>query len=246
MNSFSSLKFQGEQNYISQQQPPTAILTILNFLRLVVEDTNLISDFHQVWVVREFELGDDLMTYRINQEKDTHNILYLVSQGQVRLFGFDTVYRQMSVDRCVAFHLLMGNVINPVLALIGLSHEFQEVLISIERHTFIQSLPLQYNTSVGKGGMTLLGRQQQRIAMTRVLLRNPRIMILDEATSSLDSESEGRFLQNIARSSLVSVAALLETHTTLIIAHRLSTVCHADSFVVLDQGFLVKDGLHQK
>jgi len=107
-----------------------------------------------------------------------------------------------------------------------------------EAHTFIQSLPLGYNTKVGERGATLSGGQRQRIAIARALLGNPRILILDEATSSLDTESERRFQQNLMQIS--------RDRTTLIIAHRLSTVRYADRILVLDQGILVEQGNHEE
>jgi len=107
-----------------------------------------------------------------------------------------------------------------------------------EAHAFIQDLPLGYNTKVGERGSTLSGGQRQRIAIARALLGNPRILILDEATSSLDTESERRFQQNLARIS--------RDRTTFIIAHRLSTVRHADCIFVLEQGVLTEQGTHDE
>lgn len=113
-----------------------------------------------------------------------------------------------------------------------------------EAHTFIQSLPLEYNTRVGKGGIILSHGQRQRIAIARVLLRNPRILILDQTISSLDTEFNPQFIENIARFSSVSVGAPSEPRTTFIIADHLSTVRHADCILVLDQGNLVEHGTH--
>jgi len=107
-----------------------------------------------------------------------------------------------------------------------------------EAHAFIQTLPLGYNTKVGERGSTLSGGQRQRIAIARALLGNPRILILDEATSSLDTESERRFQRNLAQIS--------RDRTTFIIAHRLSTVRNADQILVLDRGVLVEHGTHEQ
>lgn len=112
-----------------------------------------------------------------------------------------------------------------------------EVAKLAEAHSFIQALPMGYNTKVGERGSTLSGGQRQRVAIARALLGNPRILILDEATSSLDTESERRFQQNLAQIS--------RDRTAFIIAHRLSTVRNADLILVLDRGVLVEQGTHE-
>jgi subfamily B ATP-binding cassette protein HlyB/CyaB len=107
-----------------------------------------------------------------------------------------------------------------------------------EAHSFIQAMPLGYNTKVGERGSNLSGGQRQRIAIARAILGDPRILILDEATSSLDTESERRFQENLARIS--------RDRTTFIIAHRLSTVRNANCIVVLDRGILLQQGTHEQ
>ncbi len=107
-----------------------------------------------------------------------------------------------------------------------------------EANAFIQELPLGYQTPVGERGSSLSGGQRQRIAIARAILGDPRILILDEATSSLDTEAERRFQQNLARIS--------RDRTTFIIAHRLSTVRNADRILVLDRGILAESGTHEQ
>lgn len=104
-------------------------------------------------------------------------------------------------------------------------------------HDFIQSLPDDYDTVVGERGYRLSGGERQRVAIARVVLRDPRILILDEATSSLDSLSE-----ELIQSALKQV---MKNRTSLVIAHRLSTILAADKILVLDQGRLVQQGTHQ-
>ena len=113
-----------------------------------------------------------------------------------------------------------------------------EVAKLAEAHAFIQTLPLGYNTKVGERGCSLSGGQRQRIAIARALLGDPRILILDEATSSLDTESERRFQRNLAQ--------IRRDRTTFIIAHRLSTVRNADRILILDRGILVEQGTHEE
>ena len=112
-----------------------------------------------------------------------------------------------------------------------------EVAKLAEAHGFIQTLPLGYQTKVGERGSMLSGGQRQRLAIARALLGAPPILVLDEATSSLDTESERRFQRNLDQIS--------RDRTTFIIAHRLSTVRRADCILVLDRGILAEQGSHQ-
>ena len=114
--------------------------------------------------------------------------------------------------------------------------EIEEAARAAELHDFIIGLPDGYETVVGERGLKLSGGEKQRVAIARAVLKRPRIFILDEATSSLDSATERRVQANLR--------AVSEGTTTLVIAHRLSTVVDADEIVVLEGGRVVERGIH--
>ncbi|MDJ0732802.1 MAG: peptidase domain-containing ABC transporter [Nostocaceae cyanobacterium] len=161
---------------------------------------------------------------------DGHDICHVSPQSLRRQFG-------VVPQEC---YLFSGTILDNITLYRGEYNleEVIEVAKLAEAHPFIQSLPLGYSTKVGERGSSLSGGQRQRIAIARALLANPRILILDEATSSLDTESERRFQENLRRFS--------RDRTTFIIAHRLSTVRHADSILVLDRGIVVEQGNHDE
>lgn len=117
----------------------------------------------------------------------------------------------------------------------------QEVIEAAKRahaHEFISKLPEGYNSLVGERGVKLSGGQRQRIAIARALLKNVPILILDEATSQLDSLTE-QLIQE-------SLWNLMQGKTTIVIAHRLSTLLHMDRILVFDKGKIVADGTHNE
>ncbi|HON88268.1 MAG TPA: ATP-binding cassette domain-containing protein, partial [Spirochaetales bacterium] len=101
---------------------------------------------------------------------------------------------------------------------------------------FIQKLPQKYDTVLGEGASNLSAGQRQLLSFARVVAHNPEIIILDEATSSIDSETE-HLVQ-------LGLEALMENRTTILIAHRLSTIQHADVILVLSEGRLIEKGTH--
>jgi HlyB family type I secretion system ABC transporter len=103
---------------------------------------------------------------------------------------------------------------------------------------FINKMPMRYDTEIGEGGSMLSGGQRQRLAIARALLNNPRLLIFDEATSSLDTESEQIIQHNLEK--------IRRDRSTMIIAHRLSTVQNADLILVLDKGVLIESGNHHQ
>ncbi len=170
--------------------------------------------------------------------------LYPPTEGKVLMDGLDvtsislrSLRSQVGVVDQDSF--LFGGTIREN---IGIAHPeaSQEDIVEAARlagaDDFIRQQPLGYETQIGEGGGMLSGGQRQRLTIARALLGNPRLIILDEATSHLDSESE-RIIQNNLKTILVG-------RTSLIIAHRLSTVRNADLILVLDRGILVESGTH--
>ena len=135
--------------------------------------------------------------------------------------------------------LLFGGTIRENIAYGKLSAEAEEIITAARRanaHDFIMDFPKGYDTMVGERGVKLSGGQRQRIAIARALLKDPSILILDEATSSLDSESERQVQQ--------ALEELMKGRTSIIIAHRLSTIREADQIVVVEAGKVVASGTH--
>ncbi len=169
-----------------------------------------------------------------------------VSDGRITLDGMDI--RQMAVKD---LRSLMGNVNQePILfndtifnnIAFGVDGATEEQVIAAAKianaHEFIMEKEQGYQTNIGDRGSKLSGGQRQRLSIARAILKNPPILILDEATASLDTESE-RLVQD-------ALDKLMNTRTTIAIAHRLSTIRHADEIVVLHEGRIVERGRHEQ
>ena len=168
------------------------------------------------------------------------------STGSIRYDGVDmTTLDYRSLRRRIGFVLqesfLFSDTIAANIAFGDPSPDHEQVVRAAraaDAAGFIEHLPLGYSTRVGETGLLLSGGQRQRVAIARAIYPNPPVLILDEATSSLDTESENVVRKNIAR--------LLTGRTSFVIAHRLSTIRGADSIVVLDGGRLVEQGTHEE
>jgi len=112
----------------------------------------------------------------------------------------------------------------------------ESVARAAQAHEFIERLPQGYDTVIGERGITLSGGQRQRLAIARALAVDPRILILDDATASVDATTEAQIR--------IGLRAAMQNRTTLIIAHRLSTIALADEIVVLDEGRVAARGTH--
>ena len=134
-------------------------------------------------------------------------------------------------DASVAENIAYGMKDVPLAAII-------EAAKAAEAHEFISELPLRYDTQVGERGMKLSGGQRQRLALARAILKDPPILILDEATSAVDNETEAAIQRSLER--------LVVGRTSLLIAHRLSTIRHADCINVLERGRITESGTHDE
>jgi ATP-binding cassette subfamily B protein len=172
--------------------------------------------------------------------------LYPPTDGKVSIDGYDlstialsSLRQQVGVVDQDTF--LFGSTIRENISLGHPDLPLESVIESAKLagiHDFIQSLPMGYETQIGEGGGLLSGGQRQRIAIARSLMGEPRLLILDEATSHLDTESEQIIQTNLQK--------IRQNRTMVIIAHRLSTVRNADLILVLDRGILVDQGTHKE
>jgi len=171
---------------------------------------------------------------------------YETKPGSIKIDGHDTSkVTQKSLRDALAIvpqdPILFSSTIGENIAYGKLDASWDEIEAAARAanaHEFVVCLENGYDTTVGERGIKLSGGQRQRIAIARALLRNPRVLILDEATSSLDNESEYAVQQALER--------LMEGRTTLVIAHRLTTIERADKIIVLDKGELIEFGTHKE
>jgi len=173
-----------------------------------------------------------------------HN-MYPVEGGKIMIGDFDVRYlTNDSLRRLVGVvpqevHLFAGNIVQNI-AIGDLAPDMNEIIKlckELDMLSFIEQLPAGFNTYIGENGTQLSGGQRQRIAIARALYRQPEVLILDEATSSLDSVSESYVQQTITDFNK-------QDKTVMLIAHRLSTVMNADKIVVLHKGIPVEEGNH--
>jgi ATP-binding cassette subfamily B protein len=170
--------------------------------------------------------------------------LYEVGSGRIVIDGQDIAgVSRGSLRHAIAYvgqitHLFRGTIRdNIALGKLGASDaEIVAAAKAAHAHDFISGFPAGYDTPVGEHGLQLSGGQRQRVAIARALIKNAPIILLDEATASLDSESE-RHVQE-------AFAELCKGRTTIVIAHRLSTIMHADNILVVEGGLVVESGRH--
>jgi ATP-binding cassette subfamily B protein len=178
--------------------------------------TDLVARFHDPTQGRILMNGTDIRDFRLATYRD---LLAIVQQD---VFLFDgSVRDNIAYGRHDATDA-----------------EIEDAARRANAHEFIVRLPEQYETFIGERGVKLSGGQQQRLAIARAILKSPQILILDEATSNLDTESE-QLIQ-------ASMATLLAGRTTFVIAHRLSTVRRADLILLMEEGQILERGHHEE
>jgi len=178
--------------------------------------TDLVARFHDPTQGRILVNGSDIRDFRLRTYRD---LLAIVQQD---VFLFDgSVRDNIAYGRHDATDA-----------------EIEDAARRANAHEFIVKLPKQYGTFIGERGVKLSGGQQQRLAIARAIVARPQILILDEATSNLDTESE-QLIQ-------ASMAALLAGRTTFVIAHRLSTIRRADLILLMEDGRVIERGTHEQ
>ncbi|MGB2762007.1 MAG: ABC transporter ATP-binding protein [Minisyncoccales bacterium] len=177
---------------------------------------------------------------------DLISLYFMPTQGKILIDGVDIKKLNLSFLRKIIAYvpqeiILFNNTVKNNI-LYGKPNATDQEIIEAAKaanaHNFIEAFPKKYEQLVGERGIKLSTGQKQRLAIARALIRDPKILILDEATSSLDMESE-RLVQS-------ALEKLIKNRTTFIIAHRLSTVRNADKILVLEKGKIVEEGIHKE
>ena len=171
---------------------------------------------------------------------------YDVTSGKVLIDGMDirkltTESVRSKIGIVTQQTILFNDTVRNNIAYGKIDQPFEEIVRAAQAayaHGFIQNLPKGYETIIGEQGVKLSGGERQRISIARALLKNAPILILDEATSSLDSESEIEVQK--------ALEYLMQGRTTLVIAHRLSTIRKADRIMVISNGTIVEEGSHEE
>jgi ATP-binding cassette subfamily B protein len=183
--------------------------------------------------------GKTTLTYLIPRLYDPSDGRILVDGHDLRNVTLDSLAAQigMVTQETYLFHDTIRTNLQYA-KLDATQSELEEACKTANIHDFISELPDKYDTIVGERGYRLSGGEKQRVALARVILKDPRILVLDEATSSLDSQSEALIQDALKR--------VMRQRTSIVIAHRLSTILAADLILVIDRGQVVEHGNHEE
>ncbi|KAF2337136.1 ABC transporter ATP-binding protein [Flavobacterium daemonense] len=206
----------------------------------VLKDVNFSAEFGQkIAIVGPSGAGKSTISSLLLRFYDITSGEILVDGKNIHDYDLENLRGNMSIVPQDV--ILFGGTIRENIAYGKPDASDEEIMAAAKQanaFNFIEGFPEKFETLVGERGVKLSGGQRQRIAIARALLKNPSILILDEATSSLDSESE-KLVQE-------ALEVLMEGRTSIIIAHRLSTIRNADKILVLDNGKISEEGTHQE
>ncbi|WP_406843602.1 ABC transporter ATP-binding protein [Flavobacterium soyae] len=206
----------------------------------VLKDVNFSAEFGQkIAIVGPSGAGKSTISSLLLRFYDITSGEILVDGKNIYDYDLENLRGNMSIVPQDV--ILFGGTIRENIAYGKPNATDEEILLAAKQanaFNFVDGFPEKFETLVGERGVKLSGGQRQRIAIARALLKNPSILILDEATSSLDSESE-KLVQE-------ALEVLMEGRTSIIIAHRLSTIRNADKILVLDNGEISEEGTHQE
>jgi ATP-binding cassette subfamily B protein len=236
MEGLSSVKRFGRRHHFDEDGPvqvPIGRALALDDVSFRVGAGNLAA------LVGPSGAGKTTISYLIPRMYDVTDGAVKLDGHDVRTLTFDSIAGAIGVvtQETFLFHDTIANNLKYARS-DATKEQLENAARAANIHDFIVSLPQGYETVVGERGYRLSGGERQRIAIARALLKDPRILILDEATSHLDSRSEALIQQALER--------LLEGRTSVVIAHRLSTILAADQILVFDQGHLVESGRHSE
>ena len=208
--------------------------------RIILKNVNFeIPSGHKVAVVGKSGSGKSTLVRLLFRFYDVDSGRVLIDGQDVRDVTLDSVHAAIGIvpqdtvlfNETIEYNIQYGN---PT----SVESEFEQAVEQANLKEFVDSLPEKLDTVVGERGLKLSGGEKQRVSIARTILKDPPILVLDEATSSLDSKSE-RYIQN-------ALDVVAQNRTTLVIAHRLSTVADADRILVLDNGEIVEQGTHEE
>jgi len=211
---------------------PEGTTEVLKHINLTVKRNSVIA------IVGSSGAGKSTLVDLISRFYDPTSGAVLIDGHDIREYRQDSLRRQIAIVTQETF--LFNDTVRNNIAYGNMNASEAEIVAAAEAalaDEFIMRFPQQYNTLIGERGQRLSGGERQRLSIARALLKNAPILILDEATSSLDSESEKLVQQALAN--------LIHDRTTFVIAHRLSTIRNADTIIVIDDGKIVESGNHE-